>query len=82
MNRLASETSPYLLQHQHNPVDWYAWGAEAERHRLCRQCIAFHGRLILPVKRVTQDGAKGFLPPCVSFRAGDCFPRRFCGRLV
>ena len=29
MNRLASETSPYLLQHQHNPVDWYAWGAEA-----------------------------------------------------
>ena len=29
MNRLASETSPYLLQHQHNPVDWYAWGEEA-----------------------------------------------------
>ena len=29
MNRLANETSPYLLQHQHNPVDWYAWGAEA-----------------------------------------------------
>ncbi len=28
-NRLAKETSPYLLQHQHNPVDWYAWGAEA-----------------------------------------------------
>lgn len=28
-NRLASETSPYLLQHQHNPVDWYAWGDEA-----------------------------------------------------
>ena len=28
-NRLAQETSPYLLQHQHNPVDWYAWGAEA-----------------------------------------------------
>ena len=33
-NRLARETSPYLLQHQHNPVDWYAWGAEAvERSR-------------------------------------------------
>ena len=29
MNRLANETSPYLLQHQHNPVDWYAWSAEA-----------------------------------------------------
>jgi uncharacterized protein YyaL (SSP411 family) len=28
-NRLAKESSPYLLQHQHNPVDWYAWGPEA-----------------------------------------------------
>ena len=28
-NRLAREKSPYLLQHQHNPVDWYAWGEEA-----------------------------------------------------
>ena len=28
-NRLAGETSPYLLQHQHNPVDWYPWGPEA-----------------------------------------------------
>ena len=28
-NRLASESSPYLLQHAHNPVDWYAWGDEA-----------------------------------------------------
>lgn len=28
-NRLASESSPYLLQHAHNPVDWYAWGTEA-----------------------------------------------------
>ena len=29
MNRLASETSPYLLQHADNPVDWYPWGDEA-----------------------------------------------------
>ena len=29
MNRLAEETSPYLLQHAHNPVDWYAWNDEA-----------------------------------------------------
>jgi uncharacterized protein YyaL (SSP411 family) len=29
MNRLAAETSPYLLQHADNPVDWYAWGEEA-----------------------------------------------------
>jgi uncharacterized protein YyaL (SSP411 family) len=28
-NRLAREKSPYLLQHQHNPVDWFAWGQEA-----------------------------------------------------
>lgn len=29
MNRLANESSPYLLQHAHNPVNWYAWGEEA-----------------------------------------------------
>ncbi len=34
-NRLAQETSPYLLQHADNPVDWYPWGDEAlERARL------------------------------------------------
>jgi uncharacterized protein YyaL (SSP411 family) len=33
-NRLASESSPYLLQHADNPVDWYPWGGEAfERAR-------------------------------------------------
>ena len=30
-NRLAEETSPYLLQHKDNPVDWYPWGEEALR---------------------------------------------------
>src|SRR5258706_4121592 len=29
MNRLANETSPYLLQHAHTPVDWFPWGEEA-----------------------------------------------------
>jgi uncharacterized protein len=29
MNKLINETSPYLLQHAHNPVDWYAWKPEA-----------------------------------------------------
>ncbi|WP_221391292.1 thioredoxin domain-containing protein [Dyadobacter sp. NIV53] len=29
MNRLSQETSPYLLQHAHNPVDWFPWGDEA-----------------------------------------------------
>jgi uncharacterized protein len=28
-NRLAGEASPYLLQHQHNPVDWWPWGTQA-----------------------------------------------------
>src|SRR5215213_1112001 len=28
-NRLANETSPYLLQHKDNPVEWYPWGEEA-----------------------------------------------------
>src|SRR5262245_24846217 len=33
-NRLSRETSPYLRQHAHNPVDWYPWGPEAlERAR-------------------------------------------------
>jgi uncharacterized protein YyaL (SSP411 family) len=33
-NRLINETSPYLLQHAHNPVEWYPWGTEAlERSR-------------------------------------------------
>ena len=29
MNSLAHETSPYLLQHQNNPVEWYPWGPQA-----------------------------------------------------
>jgi len=28
-NRLINEKSPYLLQHAHNPVNWFAWGEEA-----------------------------------------------------
>ncbi len=28
-NALINETSPYLLQHAHNPVNWYPWGEEA-----------------------------------------------------
>jgi uncharacterized protein YyaL (SSP411 family) len=39
-NHLATETSPYLLQHAHNPVDWYPWGDEAlERARTERRPI-------------------------------------------
>ena len=35
-NRLASEKSPYLLQHAHNPVDWHPWGEEAFERRGAR----------------------------------------------
>ena len=46
MNRLAGETSPYLLQHAGNPVDWYPWGQEALRRRAAR------GSADLPVDRL------------------------------
>jgi len=40
VNRLAEQTSPYLRQHAHNPVDWYPWGSEAlERARRERKPI-------------------------------------------
>src|SRR3990170_1683221 len=35
-NHLAHESSPYLLQHQNNPVDWYPWG-EAAIQKACRE---------------------------------------------
>ena len=37
-NRLANETSPYLLQHSENPVDWYPWGPEAMAAARRRDC--------------------------------------------
>jgi uncharacterized protein YyaL (SSP411 family) len=36
-NRLAAESSPYLLQHQNNPVDWYPWGPEALKRSQAEQ---------------------------------------------
>lgn len=40
-NRLAKESSPYLRQHQHNPVDWYPWGEEAFAEARRRQVPIF-----------------------------------------
>jgi uncharacterized protein YyaL (SSP411 family) len=40
-NRLAYEKSPYLLQHAHNPVDWYPWGDEAFELARSRNCPVF-----------------------------------------
>jgi hypothetical protein len=51
-NRLANESSPYLLQHAHNPVDWYPWGAEAlERAKKDR---------LFDMSLVSRDGAREF----------------------
>jgi uncharacterized protein YyaL (SSP411 family) len=40
-NRLAHEKSPYLLQHAHNPVDWYPWGDDAFALAARRDCPVF-----------------------------------------
>ncbi|WP_071605687.1 DUF255 domain-containing protein [Sporomusa ovata] len=34
VNHLANEKSPYLLQHAHNPIDWYPWCDETSMRRL------------------------------------------------
>ena len=58
VNRLAGATSPYLLQHKHNPVDWWQWGPEALAERQAReQADPALGRLCgLPL--VPRDGAR------------------------
>ena len=57
-NLLAGETSPYLLQHAHNPVHWRPWGAaalaEAKRRRLPDSAVDRLRRLPL----VPRDGAR------------------------
>jgi len=37
VNRLIDEKSPYLLQHAHDPVDWYPWGEEAFKETTSKQ---------------------------------------------
>nr|GMD22092.1 spermatogenesis-associated protein 20 [Ipomoea batatas] len=46
-NRLASEHSPYLLQHAHNPVDWYPWGEEAFADARKRDVPIFLSTLVI-----------------------------------
>ena len=50
-NRLINETSPYLLQHAHNPVDWYPWGDEA----LARAKVLDKSILIRVASLATQE---------------------------
>ncbi len=72
-NRLASATSPYLLQHAENPVDWWEWGpeafAEAKRrdvpvllsvgYSACQWCHRFPGWRLLAVSNETA-GRSGY----------------------
>lgn len=41
-NRLINEKSPYLLQHAHNPVNWYPWGEEAAELYWSLACIKYY----------------------------------------
>ena len=41
VNRLIEQDSPYLLQHAHNPVDWYPWGDEAFKEAAAQQKVVF-----------------------------------------
>ncbi len=55
-NRLATESSPYLLQHAQNPVDWYPWGDEPfERAQRGQADLPERG--LLGMSLVPRDGA-------------------------
>ena len=57
-NRLANETSPYLLQHKDNPVEWYPWGEEALAARPRAGPAAARVDRLLGVPLVPRDGAR------------------------
>ena len=55
VNRLAQATSPYLLQHKHNPVDWWSWGPEALQEAKPAQLskrVAIYGQPPQPASRL------------------------------
>ena len=78
-NRLASATSPYLLQHAYNPVEWWEWGpdafAEARRRNVpillsvgyaaCHWC-----QVILAMLRIWLETAKPQVSGTISVHAG------------
>ena len=57
-NHLAHESSPYLLQHQNNPVDWYPWGPEALERRDSEQQADLSLDRLLGLPLVPCDGAR------------------------
>ena len=56
-NPLAHETSPYLLQHADNPVDWYPWGSEALQRRPGRKTSDLPLDRLFRLPLVPRDGA-------------------------
>ena len=58
MNRLANETSPYLLQHAANPVDWYPWGDEALARARLREPADLALDRLRGLPLVPRDGAR------------------------
>ena len=57
-NRLIESTSPYLLQHAHNPVDWYPWGREAFERAQTREQADFSVDRLFGLSLVPRDGAR------------------------
>ena len=85
-NRLAHETSPYLRQHAHNPVDWYPWGPEALARASRRRSAAVRLDRLRGLSLVPRDGA-GVLrgrgdggAPERAVRVGEGGPRGAPGR--
>ena len=60
MNRLAQENSPYLLQHQNNPVDWYPWGPRSARTSEAGAEADFFVDRLFRLPLVPRDGAREF----------------------
>ncbi len=55
-NRLANATSPYLLQHAENPVDWWEWGPEAFAEAKRRDAPILLSRRVRRLPLVPCDG--------------------------
>ena len=60
-NRLSHETSPYLLQHAHNPVDWYPWREEAFAKGQKREETHLSLSRLFNVPLVPRDGTRVLL---------------------
>ena len=58
-NRLIKETSPYLLQHADNPVDWYPWGDEALAHARKENEAAIQREVKKALEEARKDQTKG-----------------------